>query len=80
MTLCFYFIGGGLGACSTLAISPIINLTCWLGKPFLHPVQGPFGVFIVSAFLRGSISFWSNSGLLQTIFPISKCIYYAVLG
>ena len=43
MILCFDFIGGRLGACSALVVSHITNLTGWLGKPFLHPVQSPFG-------------------------------------
>ena len=47
MTPCFYFIGNGLGA---LAVSPIINLTGWLSKPFLHPVQSPLGVFTMSEY------------------------------
>ena len=47
MTLCFYFIGRGLGACSAMTFSSIINLTSGIGKPFLDPVHGPFGVFTV---------------------------------
>ena len=35
MTLCFNFIDGGLGTCAALTVSPITNLTGWLGKPFL---------------------------------------------
>ena len=48
MGLCFDFIGGGLGACSALVVSLINNLTGGLGKPSLHPVQGPFGILTVS--------------------------------
>ena len=48
MTLCFDFFGGGLGTCSALTISHITYLTGWLGKPFLHPVQGPFEVLSMS--------------------------------
>ena len=45
MTLCFSFIGSWLGACAALTFSPITSLTSGFGKPFLHPVQGPCGVF-----------------------------------
>ena len=38
-TLGFDFIGGGLGGCSALAVSPIIDLTVRPGKSFLHLVQ-----------------------------------------
>ena len=47
VTLGFYFIGSGLDTCSTLAISPIIDLT---GRPrqyFLHLVQSPLGIFAI---------------------------------
>ena len=47
MTLGFKVIGSGLGACSALTVSPITNLTWSPGSPFLHPVQGPFGVLTV---------------------------------
>ena len=50
MTLGFNFIGNRLGACSTLAVSPIIDFTGWPGKAFLHPVQSPFGVFTMGKF------------------------------
>ena len=71
MTLCFCFIGSGLGACSALTVSPITNLPGWYGKPFLHPVQGQFGVLTVSeCLLRCSISVWSSSGLLHTVFAL----------
>ena len=50
MTLCFYFVGGGLGVCGLLTVSPITNLTGWLGRPFLHPVQGSSGVLTVSEY------------------------------
>ena len=33
MTLCFYFIGRGLGTCGTITFSPSINLTGGLVKP-----------------------------------------------
>ena len=58
MTLCFYFIGSGLGACNALTFSPITDLTGGLGKSFLHPVQACFGYLQwVTVFLRYSISF-----------------------
>ena len=38
MTLGFNFIGGGLGACGALAVSPIIDLTGRSSKSFLHLV------------------------------------------
>ena len=38
MILGFDFIGGWLGACSALAVSPIIDLTGRPVKPFLHLV------------------------------------------
>ena len=41
MTLSVNFIANGLGTCSTLAVSYIINLSGWPGKPFLHLVQSP---------------------------------------
>ena len=47
VTLGFYFIGSGLGACSTLAVSPITDLTGRPGKSFLHLVQSPLGVFAI---------------------------------
>ena len=47
VTLGFNFIGSGLGACSTLAISPIIDLTSRPGKSFLYRVQSPLGVFTI---------------------------------
>ena len=70
MTLSFYFISGGLGTCGAQTVSSITNLTGRLGKPFLHPVQDPFGVLRVNTFLICSISFWSSSGLLQTAFTL----------
>ena len=45
MTLGLNFIGSGLGACGTLAVKLIIDLTGRLGKSLLHFVQSPFGVF-----------------------------------
>ena len=47
VTLCSYFICGGLGACGTLAVSPIIDLSGRPGKPFLHLVQSPPGVITI---------------------------------
>ena len=41
----FNFIGSGLGACSALVVSPIIDITGGPIKPFLHPVQSPLWVF-----------------------------------
>ena len=48
VTLGFNFIGSGLGACSTLAVSPITDLTGWPGKSFLNLVQSPLGVFTIN--------------------------------
>ena len=45
VTLCFYFIGGGLGTCSALVVSPISNLHGGLVKPFLHLGQSPLWIF-----------------------------------
>ena len=47
VTLSFNFIGSGLGACSALAVSPIIDLTGRPSMSFLHLVQSPFGVFAI---------------------------------
>ena len=58
MTFCFYFIGGGSGTCGALTVSHISNLTGWLGKPFLHPVQGPLGVFTVSECFPEALHFF----------------------
>ena len=41
------FIGNGLSTCGPLAVSPIIDLTGWPGKSFLHLVQSPLGVFTI---------------------------------
>ena len=38
VALGFNFIGSGLGACGTLAVSPIIDLTGRRSKPFIHLV------------------------------------------
>ena len=48
MTLGFNFIGIILDACGALATSPVIDLTGWPGKFFLHLVESPFGVFTIS--------------------------------
>ena len=47
MTPCFHFIGSGLGTSGILPFSLITNLTGRLGKLFLHPIQGQFGVLTV---------------------------------
>ena len=57
MTICFDFIGGGLGACHTLVVSHINNLNGWHSKPSLHPVQNPFGVFTVSQCFSEMLNF-----------------------
>ena len=48
MTPGFNFIGSGLDVCGTLAVSSITDLTCRLGKSFLHLVQSSLGVFASS--------------------------------
>ena len=58
MTLGFDIIGSGLGAWIALTVSPITNLTGWLGKPFLHLVQGPFGVFTMGDCLPEMLHFF----------------------
>ena len=58
MALCFYFIGSGLGTISALTFKPIIDLTSGLGKPFLHPVQDPFGAFTVGKSLPEVLHFF----------------------
>ena len=71
MTFGFNFIGSGLGTCSALTVSPITNLTGWLGKPFLHPVQGPFWVLTLGEILSEVLLFFlSSSGLLHTVFAL----------
>ena len=57
MTLCFYFICSGLGACGALTVSHITNLTGWLGKPFLNPKQGPSGVLTVTEYFPEVLHF-----------------------
>ena len=47
VTLGINFIGSGLVVCSTLAVSPIIDLTGRPRKSFLHLVQSPLGVFTI---------------------------------
>ena len=52
MTLCFDFIGNGMGASGTLAVSPIIDLPGRPVKSSPHLIQSPSGVLQwVSAFL-----------------------------
>ena len=58
MTLGFHFIGGGLGTCSALAISPTIDLTGRPVKPFLHLVQSLFGVFTLGECLPEMLHFF----------------------
>ena len=45
VTLSFDFIGGNLGSCGTMVISPINYLTGRPVESFLHLVQSPFGIF-----------------------------------
>ena len=54
----FNFIGSGLGACGTLAVSPISDLTGRPGKSFLHLVQSPFGIFTIGESLPEMIHFF----------------------
>ena len=70
VTIGFYFIGNGLGAYSTLAVSPsltslvdLISLFSTLSKANLWYLQ-------LVTFLRCSISFWRSSGLLQTVWAL----------
>ena len=58
VTLCFNFIGSGLGASSALTVSPITNLAGWLGKPFPDLVQGPSGVFTMGEHLPEVLHFF----------------------
>ena len=58
VTLGFDFIGSGLGACSTLAVSPIINLTGRPGKSFLHLVQSPLWIITISKSFPGMLHFF----------------------
>ena len=80
MNLCFHFIGSGLGACSTLTVSPITNLTGWLSKPFLHLVQGLFGVLTVGESLPEVLHFFLEHLRFATycLCPVSKSIYYTI--
>ena len=57
MTLCFNFIGGGLGACGALIVSLISNLPGGPAKPFLHLVQSPYKVFELGKCLLEVIHF-----------------------
>ena len=71
MTLYFDFICSGLGTCGALVVSLIANLTGWVGKPFLHPVQSPFWVLaLCECFPEMLHHFWRSSGLLQTVFSL----------
>ena len=71
MTLFYYFIGSGLGACGALTFSPIINLTGGLSKPLLYPVQGPFGVFTVGKSLPEVLHFFLQQlGFCYTVFAL----------
>ena len=82
MTLCFDFIGGGLGACSALVVSLITNLTGGLGMPSFHPVQGPFGVLTVCECFSEMIHFLLEKlrFIANCFCPMSRCINYTVCG
>ena len=58
MTHGFNFTGNRLGTCSTLAISPITDLTGWPGKSFLHHAQSPFGVFTMGKCFPAMLQFF----------------------
>ena len=58
MTPCFDLNGNRMGTCGTLAVGPIIDLTGWLGKPFLHLVQSPFGVFTMGKYFPEVLYFF----------------------
>ena len=58
VTLGFDFIGSGLGACSTLAVSPITDLTGRPGKSFLHLVKSPFRVITIGKSLPEMLHFF----------------------
>ena len=58
VTLSFNFTGNGLGACSTLAASPITDLPGRLGKSFLYLVQSPLGVIAISKSFSGMLHFF----------------------
>ena len=66
MTLGFTFIGGGLGTCSVLIVSPISNLPAGPVKPFLQLVQNPFRVFALGECLPGVIHFFAEKLRIDT--------------
>ena len=58
VTLGFDFIGSGHGACGTLAVSPILDLTSTPGTSFLHLVQSPLGVITIGKSLPEMLNFF----------------------
>ena len=71
MTLCFYFIGGGLAPCGALTVSSLLTSLVGLVSLFSTLSKAHLGYLQwVSTFLRCSISFWSSLGLLQTVFAL----------
>ena len=80
MTLCFDFIGGGLGTSGALVVSLIISLTGGLSKPSFHPVQGPFVVLTVSGSFPEVLHFSLEKlrFVANCFCPMSKCINYTV--
>ena len=71
MTLCFYFIGSGLGTCRPWLLAPVVasleglfSMLSTLSKAHLGYLHW------VSAFLRWSTSLWRSSGLLHTVWAL----------
>ena len=66
MTLCIYFIGGGLDACGALVVSPISNLPGGPVLPFLHLVQSLHRVFTLNKCLPEVIHFFAEKLRIAT--------------
>ena len=67
MTLGFNFIGSGLGACGVLVVGPINYIPGRPVKPFLYPVQSPFGVFTLDECLPAMIHFFAEKLRIATL-------------
>ena len=66
VTLGFDFIGSRLGACSTPAVSTIIDLTSRPGKSFLHLFQSPLRIITNGKSLPEMLHFLLNELRIAT--------------